>query len=166
MNASEYVNGPQHGKSLIYRSNGQLWGEQEFNNGNQWNIIGTYGQNNQKLDHGTFINSSGLLNIYDKNDLLNYSCEYKNGLRDGEFINYNQKGQFDYKRYYKTGNFDFKADIKAFAELYVKNLTSGSIDPLKAYFFDDEVYYYKFEMAETEEFTAEQKWLITRNIKE
>ena len=95
----EYFNGKMNGKGLEYYKDGKLKFEGEFKDGKRWNGKG-YNMSNKIIYE--LKNGEGTVEEYDDNDNLMFKCEFKNGEKNGNGIEYNN-GKFIFEGEYKNG---------------------------------------------------------------
>ena len=62
-----------------YHPNGQLWIEQEYKNGQHWNIIANYDQKGNKRNAGTLKNGNGTIIYYNDDGTVRETINYVNG---------------------------------------------------------------------------------------
>ncbi|HET6992104.1 MAG TPA: toxin-antitoxin system YwqK family antitoxin, partial [Bacteroidia bacterium] len=97
---SRVVDGIYQGSKKFYYPNGKLWGEWQMKNGMVWNELSLVDTLGKPLDFGNFKNGNGLLINYSDSCFRDFSCEYKDGIRNGKYTEYYPDGkvsaEFDY----------------------------------------------------------------------
>ena len=67
------------GTRKYFYPNGQLWIEETYKNGKNWNIVASYTEKGNKRDAGTLHNGIGTIIYYNEDGTIRETVEFKNG---------------------------------------------------------------------------------------
>jgi len=99
-----YSDNKRNGIQKVWHDNGQIWIEEEYDNGKLMNILYLYDSEGNTLNYGSLKNGNGYINRYDENNNITKKISYKNGVLDGKYKDY-EKGKeylFENGKYIKT----------------------------------------------------------------
>ncbi|AOW20078.1 redoxin domain-containing protein [Urechidicola croceus] len=83
-----YENNIQNGNRKVWYEEGQLWVVEEHKDGKLINILELYDINGDTLNHGNLVDGNGYIYRYDRDGKKTSKQNYKNGVLDGEYIQY------------------------------------------------------------------------------